>query len=131
LHNDKELAMNDVVTARPLSETATWHGARSPPEAWISALVLLCTLVWRCLRCGWRRQNPSSRRSTRLMRVFATSAWVQGGQLKYLMGTDVARDMVSVMFQPVRFASGVLCPNRFVADCCMPGLPLRSRRWTD
>ena len=79
-----------------------WSLGRSP-EAWISALVLLLYLAMALFAPWLSPQNPFDLAALDLLDARLPPAWVEGGQLKYLMGTDgQGRDMVSVMLYGLR-----------------------------
>ena len=81
-----------------------WSLGRSP-EAWISALVLLAYLGMAVLAPLLAPQNPFDLAALDLMDARLPPAWVEGGQLKYLFGTDgQGRDMVSVMLYGLRMS---------------------------
>ncbi len=81
-----------------------WSLGRSP-EAWISALVLLAYLGMAVLAPLLAPQNPFDLAALDLMDARMPPAWVDGGQLKYLFGTDgQGRDMVSVMLYGLRMS---------------------------
>jgi peptide/nickel transport system permease protein len=81
-----------------------WSLGRSP-EAWISALVLLAYLGMALLAPLLAPQNPFDLAALDLMDARLPPAWVEGGQLKYLFGTDgQGRDMVSVMLYGLRMS---------------------------
>lgn len=81
-----------------------WSLGRSP-EAWISALVLLAYLGMAVLAPLLAPQNPFDLAALDLMDARLPPAWAEGGQFKYLFGTDgQGRDMVSVMLYGLRMS---------------------------
>ncbi|HEU4843663.1 MAG TPA: ABC transporter permease [Burkholderiaceae bacterium] len=75
------------------------------PEAWLSALVLLAYIGMALLAPVLAPQNPFDLTALDLMDARLPPAWSEGGQLKYLLGTDgQGRDMVSVMLYGLRMS---------------------------
>ncbi len=81
-----------------------WSLGRSP-EAWLSALVLLAYIGMALLAPVLAPQNPFDLTTLDLMDARLPPAWSEGGQFKYLLGTDgQGRDMVSVMLYGLRMS---------------------------
>ncbi len=90
--------------ARWRQSDLAWSLVRSP-EAVASALLLIVYAVL-ALGAPWLApQNPFDLATVELMDARLPPAWLEAGQLKYLLGTDgQGRDLVSVMLHGLRMS---------------------------
>ena len=107
--------MNIVTT--PVIEAAppsTWHrfldsdfvyNFKRSPTAMISALVLLLFALVALLAPWLAPQNPFDPAALDLMNARIPPAWIEGGQMKFPLGTDgQGRDLLSVLMYGLRIS---------------------------
>jgi peptide/nickel transport system permease protein len=82
-----------------------WHSFRSSPVA-VGAAVVAAVCVFCAMFAGWiSPHNPFDLATLELSDSMLPPAWLQGGQAKYLLGTDEqGRDVLSALFYGARIS---------------------------
>ncbi len=82
-----------------------WHSFRSSPVA-VGAAVVAAVCIVCAMLAGWiAPHNPFDLATLELSDSMLPPAWLQGGQAKYLLGTDEqGRDVLSALFYGARIS---------------------------
>ncbi|MBI4639952.1 MAG: ABC transporter permease [Candidatus Tectomicrobia bacterium] len=81
------------ISLEPTSRARLWHKFMKNPIG-LLGLLILATVVFCAVFSPWVAPHSPTKQS--LINRFAPPAWVQGGSIKYLLGTDqVGRDILS------------------------------------
>jgi peptide/nickel transport system permease protein len=82
-----------------------WHSFRSSPVA-VGAAVVAAVCIFCAMFAGWiSPHNPFDLATLELSDSMLPPAWLQGGQTKYLLGTDEqGRDVLSALFYGARIS---------------------------
>ena len=82
-----------------------WHSFRSSPVA-VGAAVVAAVCIFCAMFAGWiSPHNPFDLATLELSDSMLPPSWLQGGQAKYLLGTDEqGRDVLSALFYGARIS---------------------------
>jgi peptide/nickel transport system permease protein len=82
-----------------------WHSFRNSPVAMLAAVVTLVCFVCALFAEGVAPHNPFDLATLELMDSLKPPAWVDGGEAKYLLGTDgQGRDILSALMYGARIS---------------------------
>lgn len=111
----KAIDMNNTFAARPeAAPPSAWHrfldsdfvfSFKRSPTAMASALVLLIFVLIALLAPWLAPQNPFDPAALDLINARIPPAWIEGGQMKFPLGTDgQGRDLLSVLMYGLRIS---------------------------